>query len=93
MSIYVFSLLNGYELKLIDFNIADIDKEKTVENTIEKMKNAIVEMFGNKDFLVQCQNNSYVIAQEFANSHIEVKWLKLLNEYINCGNDVDGVVL
>ena len=78
--LFIKNHVNG---RLIDFSIDDINKENIEDETIEKMKDAIVEVFGNKDILLKYQNNSYEIAGEFINKNIERKWLELLNRYIN----------
>ena len=78
--LFIRNNING---KLIDFSIDDINKENTEEITIEKMKEAIVDVFRDKDVLLKYHNNSYDIAREFINGRIEKKWLDLLGEYIN----------
>ena len=78
--LFIKNHVNG---RLIDFSIDDINKENIEDETIEKMKDAIVEVFGNKDILLKYQNNSYEIAGEFINKNIERKWLELFNRYIN----------
>ena len=78
--LFIRNNING---KLIDFSIDDINKEDTEEITIEKMKEAIVDVFQDKDVLLKYHNNSYNIAREYMNDRIEKKWLDLLGEYIN----------
>ena len=68
--------ING---KLIDFNIENIGKENIEEDTVEKMTQAIVELFENKESLGRYQDNSYQIAKKFLDYEIEKKWLYLCN--------------
>lgn len=77
--LFIKNNING---KLVDFNIDDIAKEDIESITIEKMKEAILDVFEDKERLISFQNNSYIIAKEFMDEQIEQKWLKLLNEFI-----------
>ncbi len=77
--LFIKNNING---KLIDFNMDDINNENIESDSIQKMSEAIVEVFQDKEFLKNCQNNSYKIAQNFMSGHIEEKWLDLLNEFM-----------
>ena len=44
------------ECEAYEITIDDINKENIEDETIEKMKDAIVEVFGNKDILLKYQN-------------------------------------
>lgn len=71
--------ING---KLVDFNIDDIEKEGIEDSTIEKIKDAIIDVFADRERLISFHENSYLIAKEFMDERIEDKWLKFLNEFI-----------
>jgi hypothetical protein len=61
-----------------DFNIDDIQNPDTEEKTIQKLSDAIVELFKNQDTLKKYQLASYETAIQFLNENIEEKWIRLL---------------
>ena len=76
--LFIKNNING---KLVDFNIDDIGKEEVEKVTIERMKDAIIEVFENRERLISYQNNSYIIAKEYMDEQIEEKWLKFLKDF------------
>ena len=71
--------ING---KLVDFNIDDIMKDGIERETITKMKDAIVEVFADKERLERFHDNSYLLAKDFLDEEIEKKWLSFLNDFM-----------
>ena len=69
---------NDVNGKLIDFNIDDIQKPDTETETIDKMTNAIIEVFEDKERMKRYQESSYEIAKQFLSDKIRTNWMRLV---------------
>ena len=68
--------VNGYR---IPFEVENANRPEKVDEMIEKMADAIVELFSDEERLKRYQAHSYEIAERFLNEKIEKQWIDFIH--------------
>ena len=69
---------DGKNGKRIPFRIEDMDNPGKIQNVIDKMAEAIVELFSDETKLREYQKYSHEIAERFLNEKIEKQWIDFI---------------
>ncbi len=72
--------INGY---ILDFDLNNKNDEKYMLRLADDYAEKIVEMFSDIDKLRDFQKNSYALSEEFSDEAVKMKWVKLINEFVN----------